>query len=336
MVGVSVVTVAYNSGDVLTRLLDSVAGQDGLLETIVVDNGDPGPELEDAERRDDVRVVRPGHNLGFAGGCNAGAAEARGDVLAFMNPDTVLAPGALAALAEAARDREIGVAMARLRLLDRPELLNSGGNVVHVTGLAWAGGYGESAELVSERTDVPYPSGAAMAIRADLFRELGGFCEELFMYQEDLELGWRARLRGLRIVVEPRADVYHDYDFSRHGRKHYLLERNRLVFVLTTYSPRLLAVLAPLLLTTELGLAALALKERWFRDKAAGWGWLARNAGWVRRRRRETQRGRRIRDREAARYLTAQLDPQMIDVPAVGRVANPALQVYWRLARKLL
>lgn len=336
MVGASVVTVAYNSGESLTRLLDSLAGQDELLETIVVDNGEPGPELADAEVREGVRVIRPGRNLGFAGGCNAGAGEARGDVIAFLNPDTVLAAGALAALGEAARDPEVGVAMARLRLLDRPELLNSGGNVVHVTGLAWAGGYGEPAELVAERTDVPYPSGAAMAIRADLFRELGGFCEELFMYQEDLELGWRARLLGLRLVVEPGADVYHDYDFARHREKHYLLERNRLVFVLTTYSPRLLLVLAPLLLTTELGLAALAVKQGWLRDKAAGWGWLVRNAPWLARRRRQTQRERRIRDREAARFLTATLDPKMIELPAAGRLANPLLQVYWRAARKLL
>ena len=66
-----------------------------------------------------------------------------------------------------------------------------------------------------------------MAIRRDLFRELGGFTEELFMYLEDTELGWRAHLRDLRVVVDPSADVYHDYEFGRNPGKVELLERNR-------------------------------------------------------------------------------------------------------------
>src|SRR5439155_9829140 len=85
-----------------------------------------------------ARLIEPGRNLGYAGGCNLGASESTGDVLVFLNPDTVVDPGALGWLAETLDDPSIGIAMARLRLLDRPELLNSGGNVVHLTGLAWA------------------------------------------------------------------------------------------------------------------------------------------------------------------------------------------------------
>src|SRR5436309_1674819 len=81
----------------------------------------------------------------------------------------------------------------------------------------------------------------------------------------------RARLRGLRVAITPAADVYHDYDFDRNPAKRYLLERNRLIFVLTTYSSRMLAVLAPVLIATELGLLVLALREGWARDKVAGW-----------------------------------------------------------------
>src|SRR5439155_1309529 len=84
-------------------------------------------------------------NLSFAGGCNRGAAEANGDVLVFLNPDTVVDPGALTRLAETLQDPSIGIAMARLRLLARPELLNSAGTVLHLSGLAWAGRYGEPA-----------------------------------------------------------------------------------------------------------------------------------------------------------------------------------------------
>src|SRR6185312_8472256 len=110
---------------------------------------------------------------------------------------------------------EIGVAMARLRLLDRPESLNSGGTVVHVSGLAWAGRFGEAAEEISAL--------------------------------EDVALSWRAHLHGLRVVVDPSADVFHEYEFGRNPTKIALLERNRLIFVLTGYPLGLLVLLGPVL-----------------------------------------------------------------------------------------
>ena len=281
-------------------------------------------------------LVSPGRNLGYGAGNNLGAARATGDALVFLNPDTVVTPGALAGLVGPLEDPSVGIVTARLRLHYRPETLNSAGNEVHVTGIAWAGGYGEPAGNVGELRDVPFPSGAAMAIRRELFEELGGFTEELFLYQEDLELGWRVRLRGLRVVVSPAADVLHDYDFHRHAAKHYLLERNRLVFVLSSFSPRLLLLLAPVLASVEVGMLALALKEGWARDKVRGWGWLLRNAGWLRRHRRETQRLRRVRDRELARFLSPVVAPAMIEVPGPVRAVNPLVARYWALVRRAL
>ena len=333
---ISVVIVAYRSGPALLRCLESLDGQEGLIETIVVDNGGGGAEIDQVRASESVRVLSPDGNLGFAAGANLGAAESSGDVIAFLNPDTVVEPGALRSLAERASEPGVGIAMARLRLLDRPELLNSSGTEVHVSGIGWAGGFEEPADSVSEVRDVPAPSGAAMAMRSETFHELGGFAEELFMYLEDLELGWRARLAGYRVVVEPSADVLHEYEFGRNPRKSYFLERNRLVFVFSAYSARLLVLLGPLLVATELGMTALALKEGWLRDKLAGWGWLVRNAALVGRRRRATQRLRKVRDRELAQYLTPVFDPTMIRVSGLLQAANPLVARYWSLVRKAL
>ncbi len=329
--------MAYRSGPALGRLLDSLeAGADRPAEVIVVDNGGGGPEIQDAERRELVSVISPGENLGYGAGNNLAARQATGEALVFLNPDTVVAPEAVAGLVAPLEDPFVGIVTARLRLLDDPETLNSAGNEVHVTGIAWAGGYGEPAASVAELRDVPFPSGAAMAIRRDLFEELGGFTEELFLYQEDLVLGWRVRLRGLRIVVNPAADVLHDYEFSRNPGKHYLLERNRLVFVLSSFSPRLLFLLAPVLASAEVGMLGLALKEGWARDKAAGWWWLLRHAGWLRRHRRETQALRTVSDRELARFLSPVVAPAMIPVPAPVRALNPLVARYWSLVRRAL
>jgi GT2 family glycosyltransferase len=337
LTGASVVIVAYRAGEAaLGRCLDSLTGQEGLLEIVVVDNGGGGPEIEGARSRDGVRVLDAGRNIGYAAGCNLGAGDARGDVLVFLNQDTVVAPRALERLVAALEDPAIGIVMARLRLLDHPELLNSSGSEVHVSGISWAGGYGEPADSVTEVRDVPAPSGAAMAIRTDTFRKLGGFTDELFMYQEDLLLGWRARLAGLRVVIEPGADVYHDYEFGRNVTKHYLLERNRLVFILSSYSPRLLLLLSPVLLSTELAMTVLAAREGWFQDKLRGWAWCARNARWLARQRRATQRLRRVPDRDLAPLLSATLTPAMISVPAAAKAGNRLVEAYWRFARRAL
>ena len=326
----TVIVVAHNSGEALTRCLDSLDGADA----IVVNNGEPGPELDAAAER--AKVIDSA-NDGFGAGCNRGAATAGGEVLVFLNPDTVAKPGAVEALARRLDDASIGVVQARLALLAEPETLNSSGNVVHVSGLAWPGGYGEPVESVAAVRDIPYASGAAFAIRADLFRELGGFTEELFLYQEDLELCWRARLCGLRVVVDPAATVLHEYVLERADRrKEYYLERNRLIFVLTAFSGRLLLLLAPVILAAELGIVVLSLQQGWLREKVRGWAWLARNASWVAGHRRAVQSGRRVPDRELARFLTPVLDPRMLQLPAGVAVVNGAISAWWRGARVFL
>ena len=333
---VSVVVVAHHAGAALGRCLDSLERQDGELEILVVDNGAENGEIDEAAARERVRIVGTGENLGFAGGCNAGARAAHGEVLVFLNPDTVAGDGAIDALAVTLEDPAIGVVMARLRLLDSPTLLNSRGNVLHVAGFAWVGGHGEPVETAPELRDVPSASGAAMAVRGDVYRELGGFTDELFLYGEDVELAWRARLRGLRVVMNPRADVFHDYEFSRHAAKQYFLERNRLVFVLSAFSGRTLALLWPVLVAAEIGTSVLAARERWLRQKASAWGWLARHLRWLARHRRETQALRRVPDRELAAHLTPVLDPAVIALPAGLGSMNRLLSAYWALARRVL
>jgi GT2 family glycosyltransferase len=330
----SVVVVAYHSGPALTRCLDTLKHDVPEANVIVVDNGGAQDDIDAEWER--LHVVAPEENLGFAAGANRGAAETDDDVIVFLNPDTVVAPGALRRLAARLEDPAVGIAMARLQLLDRPGLLNSGGTVVHVSGLAWAGRFGEPADGIKAVEDVPAASGAALAIRRKTFDALGRFTPELFMYQEDVELSWRAHLNGLRVVVDPAADVLHEYDFGRHTTKIALLERNRQIFVLTAYSMRLLLLLAPMLALGELAMLVLAARRGWFRGKLGGWWWVIRHPRWLVRHRRETQRLRRVRDRQLARFLTPALDPKMTPVPRGTNALNRLLVSYWSLARRML
>lgn len=331
----AVIIVAYRSGERLTRCVEALAERDNVDDLIVVDNGEGGLEI-DAVRAAGAVVLTPGENLGFAGGCNLGARQATSDVLVFLNPDTVIDEGAISALARTLEDPRIGVAMPRLRLLDEPELLNSAGCDIHISGLAWSGGYGLPASSVAELREITYANGSALAIRAELFHEVEGFTDEFFIYHEDLELCWKVRMRGLDVVMTPEADVFHDYDYARNPTKNYYMERNRLLFISSAYSLRLIAVLAPVLVIAEAGITALSWRQGWFREKVAAWRWCLGNASWVRQHRRELQTRRLVPDRALARYLTPVIDPAMIDVPAPVRAANPVLRAYWAVARRLL
>jgi GT2 family glycosyltransferase len=334
---VTAVVLAWLDEPWLERSVRALLGSTGVrVEVVLVDNGcttDAVPRLAGVPG---VVVVRPGRNLGFAGGCNAGAAVATGDVLALVNSDAVVAPGALAALAAVAVEPGVGVATASIRLAADPARLNTAGNPLHYLGLVWAGGFGAPAAEHAERVEVPLASGAACALRRSLWEDLGGFAPEYFAYHEDAELSWRCRQRGLSVVFVPDAVVVHRYEFSRTATKQYLLERNRWLFLLTLLQGRTLLLAWPALLALELAVTGLAAAQGWLPAKARGWVWLVRHARWIARRRAVLQTERTIPDRELARWVTGRLDPANLSLPPGAAFVAAAFDGYWRLLRRLL
>lgn len=334
---VSAVVLAYLDEPWLERSVRALLDSAGVeVEVVLVDNGCTTDAVDRLAALPGVVLVRPGRNLGFAGGCDAGAAVARGEVLALVNGDAVAEPGALAALARVALEPGVGVATASVRLAADESRLNTAGNPLHYLGLVWSGGLGEPAAEHAERREVPLASGAACALRRSLWDSLGGFAPEYFAYHEDAELSWRCRQRGLSVVYVPDAVVVHRYEFSRTPTKQYLLERNRWLFLLTLAEARTLALTAPALLAFEVAVTVLAAAQGWLPAKVHGWAWLVRHAGWVRARRRQLQAERTVPDRELAAWVTGRLDPANLPLPRGTGPLRLAVDAYWRLARRLL
>ncbi len=329
---------AYGSDPWLDRSVASALASTGVrTEVIVVDNGCTDGTVDGLVGRDGVTVLRPGSNLGFAGGCNAGLAVAEGEVVFFLNQDAILAPDALAEIAEVATNPEVGLATGSVRLADDPDRLNSWGNPFHFLGFSWSGGFGQPAAAAGRvRREVTGASGTALAARRSLLQELGGFAEDYFAYHEDLEMSLRCWLRGLTVVFVPDAVVTHRYEMSRNPSKFYLLERNRLFLVATLYERRTLALLLPALLATEVGMLAVALQAGWARQKVAGWRWLWHNRDLVRARRRLLQGQRVVPDSRLAPRLTSHFDAGHMDLPAWARPLDAAVAGYWSLVRRLM
>ena len=327
--------LAFGHEPWLDDCLTAVAAQAD--EVVIVDNGSAHADVLLAwEGRTGVVVVRPGTNLGYAGGCNAGAQAATGTTLVFVNSDAVVQPGALAALEAAVAEPVVGLACASIRLADDPTRLNTAGNPLHYVGLVWAGHFGELAEEHAVPGDVATITGATFAVRAEVWRSLGGFPEEWFAYHEDSHLSVLAWQRGLTVRYEPAAVAHHHYEFSRNLQKSYLLERYRLLNLLTLYQLRTLLVLLPALLLFELLTLALSVKEGWLVEKLRGYAWIARHRGVIREHRRWAQRQRTRSDRDLAPMWASRLTFVNMTAPPGFGLLNALLAGYWRMARPLL
>ena len=335
---VTAVVLAYRDEPWLDDCLAALEASTGLssLEIVLVDNGATGGAVERVAGRERVTVLRPGENLGFAGGCNLGAGQGRGDVIAFVNSDAVVAPDALHHLAVAALEPGVGIATGSIRLGHDPDRLNSGGNDVHLLGIGWAGAFGEPAADHQRRRTVASASGAGMAMARATWERIGGFCDRYFAYHEDADLSLRCWQQGLSVVFVPEAVVVHHYEFSRNPDKLYLLERNRGIFVLTLYETRTLLLLAPFLLLFEAAVLAAALRDGWAGRKAAGWLWLVRNRRWLRQTRGRLQSVRTVGDDVLAPLFATRIEAGHLPLPRWLRPADAGLGLALASVRRRL
>ena len=272
-VRLSVIVVTYNSSAALAAALPPLIVQlDPHDELVIVDNDSSDETLSVVlDLAPAATVIETGGNVGFAAAANAGAAVATGDLLVFLNPDATAAPDFADAIAAPLRDDRGWAAWMGLVTAESGSVVNTNGGVVHFTGIAWAGEAGRPAPgTLAGPRETAFLSGACLAIPRAHWDRAGGFAEAFFMYHEDVDLSLRLRLAGGRLGVEPTAIVDHDYEFAKGPDKWRALERNRWATIVRCYPGRLLFVLAPALLATELALLIVAAAGGWLPQKLRG------------------------------------------------------------------
>ena len=170
----SIVIVTHDHREAVREALPALTAQlDDGDQLIVVDNdSSDGTADEVRELAPDALVIEAGANLGFAAGCNRGASTASGELLCFLNPDTVPAPGFREAIERPLADGRGWAAWQGLVTANGGRVVNTRGGVVHFTGIAWAGGAGEpvrstgAPEQPRPKAEPGFVSGACLAIRA--------------------------------------------------------------------------------------------------------------------------------------------------------------------------
>ena len=210
---VSVLIVVYGGGalaiDAVASLVEHTPQP---FEVILVDN---------ASRDDSVSVVRGGivgmklivedRNLGFGGGNNRAASEARAPVVCMLNPDARVTAGWLDPLLVLLEDPQVGAVAPALVGADGA-LQEAGAMVDHwgYTGPIGTRGFGQPVPPPTGRTAVDYASAACLLMRTEVLRSLEGFDPAYRLaYYEDVDLCMRLWAQGLQVWAEPASRVIH-------------------------------------------------------------------------------------------------------------------------------
>jgi len=258
----SAVVVHYNDVEHLLTCVDALRCDPEIDEIVVVDNASPGGGVETiAGRYRRVQVVQSPTNLGFGGGANLGAASATGELLVFLNPDTVPDPGCMTALAEHLLERG-GVAGPVVRT-------DPGAPPEH----GWTVDRMLLPRALDHVGEPLFVQGCCLATTRSCFDAVGGFDARYFLFQEDVEFCWQALRRGFAVDIVSGTGLFHvggavaEGGYRRAGRietssaRILLRERNGWAVLLACAPGRSIPILAFLSVVRTVAFAGLFLRH---------------------------------------------------------------------------
>lgn len=218
---VAVVILNWNGAELLRKFLPNVIEHSRLkeVEVIVADNASSDNSLEVLETEfSDIRTVILEKNYGFAGGYNKALEQIEATYYLLLNSDVEVSEGWLNPLIKAL-DEDSNIASVMPKILDYKkkshfEYAGAAGGFIDKYGYPYCRGrmfyeVEEDKGQYNTPTDVFWVTGCCMLIRSSVYWELGGFDEDFFAHQEEIDLCWRMKNRGYRLQCLPESVVYH-------------------------------------------------------------------------------------------------------------------------------
>ncbi|MEA2191319.1 MAG: hypothetical protein QOI73_1440 [Solirubrobacteraceae bacterium] len=258
---VSAIVVSYDACELLLEclqsLVDALGEVEGDSEIIVVDNHsrDGAPQAA-RERFPGLHIVELPDNVGFAGAVNVGVRQTSGTWVLLLNNDATIEPRAVGALLDAASGHDDVGSLATQMRFTRGGEINSAGIGVDRLGVAFDRHIGRPPQAGEpDVTEVFGASAGGALMRRSMLEHIGGFDESLFMYLDDVDVAWRARMRGWRCLYVPKAIVHHHHSAtSVHGSafKHFHVGRNRVRLLAKHVPARHLVLYAPAIVAHDL------------------------------------------------------------------------------------
>jgi GT2 family glycosyltransferase len=337
-----IIIAAYNAKDYWADLVPTLLEeqyQDIDVEILVVDNHSSDGSVADLARTyPGVKVIRNESNLGFVGANNIGyqyAKERGAKYIYLLNQDTVVTNGFLRPLYDFAEENKIGSLQSKLRLWSDKNKINTIGNAIHYLGF----GYGRDANKTDNNkqkiSKINYASGAGVFISMEALDDLGYlFDETMFMYLEDLDLGWSLGMLGYDNYLIPSSIIYHKYEFNRSMKQFAWFERNRLWIMLKNYKLFTLILIFPAWFIMEFGQILFAIINKRFLQKLKSYSFLfsPKQIKLLMEKRKYIQNKRVRTDRQIVSKFTGLILFQPLDMLAL-KIANIFFFVYWQIIR---
>lgn len=214
MPNTTIIILTFNSSRFISSLLESLNSFKNDSEILIVDNDSSDDSVKIAKKFESyVKVIETGENLGFAKGINLGAKQAKGKYVLFINPDTILKSGKLTDLISVfEKNEKAGVVGGKLMGGNGSPEKSAGRffglleTLLIVLGLDESFGIRFSPKKISR---VDFVSGGFMMVDSQLFKKLGGFDENFFMYVEDMEFCFRVKKAGRETYFTPEVVLAH-------------------------------------------------------------------------------------------------------------------------------
>lgn len=252
MIKAAIVILNWNGKQFLQKFLPSVIEYSSLpdVQILIADNGSSDDSIPFLRKNHpSVRIIEMDKNHGFAGGYNLALQEVESDYYILLNSDVEVTEGWIQPIIKPMDDDpSIAACMPKIKDYHRKdhfEYAGAAGGYIDRLGYTFCRGrifnvVEKDRDQYNSRTEIFWATGACLAIRAQLFHETGGFDTDFFAHMEEIDLCWRLKNRGYRILFSPDSEVFHVGGGSlpvNHPHKTYLNFRNNLFLLYKNLSP---------------------------------------------------------------------------------------------------
>jgi len=207
---VSIIIVNWNGGEVFRNCLKTLkALKFSDYELIIVDNGS-------SDGTQELANIKNKNNLGFANGNNQGYEKSRGKYVWLLNNDTLVKPDILTKLVKYLdQNPDVGVVQPKIRIMDKPELLDNAGSFLTRSGFLEHWGYlQKDGPEYDKIRDIFSAKGACMLIRRSIIEKVGLFDPDFGSYFEETDFCWRVWLAGFKVQYCPISEISHKVGFT--------------------------------------------------------------------------------------------------------------------------
>jgi len=238
---ISIVILNYNAGDLLLNCVKSVFETNYKnYEVIVVDNVSTDNSQKKCKKKyEKIQLIENTENFGYCEGNNIGIRNAKGEFIIILNPDTIVESNWIDELLKAYSKFGDGLYQPKILSLYEKNVLQSTGNMIHLFGFGFAKDKGIIDKNQYKKIEkIGYASGTCIFTSSKILNKIGLLDPFLFLYHDDLDLGWRAAQLGINSYFVPFTTILHaeSYNLKWSSKKFYWLERNRKYCLLTHFS----------------------------------------------------------------------------------------------------